>query len=796
MKAGIIVSVIKYSKKYHIVYLFYTFLLIILKKDKRYDGKKELFSIFVHIPNMQNRMSKGTKNAVFYLAMLFVFGLLIYLITVEGEAQQVENAVVAATDTPQDLAEGFAMFRHLLLQNIQSDWGILLLQIIVILITCRFFGWLFSKMGQPSVIGEIVAGIVLGPSILGNLFPDVSAFLFPLESLQNINIISQFGLILFMFAIGMELNVTEVRKKLNVTILISHASTVFPFFLGMVTAYFLYDKYAYESTPFLSFALFVSISLSITAFPVLARIIQEKGLTKTHLGTLSLASAANGDITAWCLLAVVVAIAQAGSMLSAIYNIAFSMVYLLLMGFVVRPFLQMIGHIYHNKEVVDKGLVAFVFLLLVISSYLTEILGLHALFGAFIAGLVMPDNVKFRKIMTEKVEDVSLALFLPLFFVSTGLRTEIGLLNTPELWSMCGIFILVAIIGKFGGSLVAARFVGESWKESLYIGALMNTRGLMELVVLTIGYDMNILTPPIFVMLVLMTLVTTFMTTPLISLIQFCYRAHEKMMSLKSENIVHRSGVFRVLLSFGRASNGQVMLDVAYQLFAHAKDKLEISALHLTVGPDVNPMHADNFEEVSFGPILYGAQKLNIPLHTRYEVSTNAGQDICNIANREHFDFLLVGSGISLSDLPTDVAVNNYLSSFGKRILNIFSKPGRLFYPGELLKDKTRIFIEQSNCPVGVFVNRKFVKATHTLIIEDSDDDRFLQEYADNLKRTTNTESFTLRLSEQSLTAGFLSNFNFMLVSYSTWNKISVTEKEALQQMPSTLILSRKKSAD
>ena len=705
------------------------------------------------------------------------------------------------------------------MHHVESSIGILLLQIIVILITCRLFGWLFAKMQQPTVIGEIVAGIVLGPSVLGHLLPSVSAFLFPLDSLQNINMLSQFGLILFMFAIGMELNITEVRQKLKETILISHTSTIFPFFLGMVTAYFLYNKYAYESTPFLSFALFVSIALSITAFPVLARIIQEKGLTKTHLGTISLASAANGDITAWCLLAVVVAIAQAGSMLSAIYNIGFSFIYLLLMFTVIRPFLRMIGHIYHNKEVVDKGLVAFMFLLLIVSSYLTEILGLHALFGAFVAGVVMPDNIKFRKIMTEKVEDVSLALFLPLFFVSTGLRTEIGLLNSPELWYMCGIFILVAIIGKFGGSLVAARFVGETWKDSLYIGALMNTRGLMELVVLTIGYDMNILTPPIFVMLVLMTLVTTFMTTPLISFIQFCYQVFGKYKSHKVEWQQPQPGVFKVLLSFGRASNGQVMLDVAHQMFAHTKDKLEITALHLTVGSDVNPLHTDNFEEVSFGPILYGAQKLNIPLKTRYEVSNNAGQDICEIANKEGYDFLLVGAGISLSDLPNDIAANQYRTSFYDKFLRHFKAPESWFYPGELLKDKTKMFIEQSLCPVGVFVNRKFVKASNTLIVIHFAEDLFLLNYADHLKQTTGSDLTILNLMSNEakdidlvtqrlfeytelqhkaivyngnkLTQSVLSAYNFMLISYNTWNLLSEVSNEELQKMPSTLILSK-----
>ena len=754
-------------------------------------------------------MGKGSRSLIYYLVMLLVFGGLMYFIIKEGEARQIQEAISVSNEAPHDLKEGFFVFKDLLMHHVESSIGILLLQIIVILITCRLFGWLFAKMQQPTVIGEIVAGIVLGPSVLGHLLPSVSAFLFPLDSLQNINMLSQFGLILFMFAIGMELNITEVRQKLKETILISHTSTIFPFFLGMVTAYFLYNKYAYESTPFLSFALFVSIALSITAFPVLARIIQEKGLTKTHLGTISLASAANGDITAWCLLAVVVAIAQAGSMLSAIYNIGFSFIYLLLMFTVIRPFLRMIGHIYHNKEVVDKGLVAFMFLLLIVSSYLTEILGLHALFGAFVAGVVMPDNIKFRKIMTEKVEDVSLALFLPLFFVSTGLRTEIGLLNSPELWYMCGIFILVAIIGKFGGSLVAARFVGETWKDSLYIGALMNTRGLMELVVLTIGYDMNILTPPIFVMLVLMTLVTTFMTTPLISFIQFCYQVFGKYKSHKVEWQQPQPGVFKVLLSFGRASNGQVMLDVAHQMFAHTKDKLEITALHLTVGSDVNPLHTDNFEEVSFGPILYGAQKLNIPLKTRYEVSNNAGQDICEIANKEGYDFLLVGAGISLSDLPNDIAANQYRTSFYDKFLRHFKAPESWFYPGELLKDKTKMFIEQSFCPVGVFVNRKFVKASNTLIVIHFAEDLFLLNYADHLKQTTGSDLTILNLMSNEakdidlvtqrlfeytelqhkaivyngnkLTQSVLSAYNFMLISYNTWNLLSEVSRRCLQ---------------
>ena len=763
-------------------------------------------------------MGKGTKSITFYILMLLIFGSLMYFIVKEGESIQVHTTVQTLNTTPQNMGEGFLLFWDSVTHHIHSPIGILLLQIIAILIVCRIFGWLFLKIGQPTVIGEIVAGIVLGPSVLGNLLPDVSAFLFPPESLWNITILSQFGLILFMFAIGMELDISEVRKKLKETILISHTSTIVPFFCGMLTAYFVYESYANKETPFISFALFIGIAMSITAFPVLARIIQEKGLTKTHLGTISLASAANGDITAWCLLAVVIAIAQAGSMLSAIYNIVFSFIYISFMFFAVRPFLRMVGHIYHNKEVIDKGLVAFMFLLLIISSYFTEILGLHALFGAFIAGVVMPSNVKFRKIMTEKVEDVSLALFLPLFFVSTGLRTEIGLLNTPELWSMCGIFIVVAIIGKFGGAMFSARFVGESWKDSLYIGALMNTRGLMELVVLTIGYDMGILPPAIFVMLVLMTLVTTFMTTPLVSLINLGFNTHDKIKKQRSTR-ESLDGTFKVLLSFGRAGNGQIMLDVAHQMFSRGNKKLDLTALHLTVGADINPLHTDNFKAISFEPILYGAKKLGFQIQTRYEISNNAGEDICNIVNNEGYDFLLVGSGISYSNSPEDIEANRYRTSFYNRFFRRFKAPESWFYPGDLLKDKTKTFISRSHCDVGVFINRNFIKATSIIVIFSNEEELFLLDYVKTLLKSTHGSVSILNraattvagythitntikefissipraslLPNKDLTAELFYGFNFMLIGYNTWNDVSEHDKEALQKMPSTLILNK-----
>jgi hypothetical protein len=388
------------------------------------------------------------------------------------------------------------------------------------------------------------------------------------------------------------------------------------------------------------------------------------------------------------------------------------------------------------------------------------------------------------------------------------------------------VITLAAIIGKFGGAFLSARFVGESVKNSLYIGALMNTRGLMELVILTIGYEMHILSPPMFVMLVLMTLVTTFMTAPLIAFIRFCFR---KRPQLQEEKLHPQTeGVFKVLLSFGRAGNGQIMLDVAHQVFASGSKKLEITALHLTVGADVNPLHADNFEEVSFGPILYGAQKLGIPIKTRYEISNNAGQDIVAIVNKEGFDFLLVGAGISLSNLPADVAVNRFRTFFYNKYLRFFKTPESWFYPGALLKDKTKVFIENTACPVGVFVNRNFVKATNCILIVASAADLFLLDYARMLLKSTQgnltlvditggdtpgsddtPESGDVRTAlsrfepagqatvlRRSLAPELFGGYNFMLISYHTWNDISEHHKKALQRMPSTLILNRELPAE
>lgn len=399
---------------------------------------------------------------------------------------------------------------------------IFLLQIIVILIASRIFAWLCKKIGQPAVIGETVAGIILGPSLISTAFPSFAGFVFPKPSLGNLQMVSQVGLILFMFVIGMELDINIIRRKARSAVVISITSIVLPFALGAGLAYYLYNFFAPKDVPLHAFALFMGIAMSITAFPVLARIIRERGITNTKSGILALTSAAMDDVTGWCLLAFVVAIVKSNGINSSFYTLAEAVVYVLVMFVIVKPLLNRIKTNEHNT--VKQSTIAIVFIILLASAFTSEAIGIHALFGAFLAGIIMPIEWELRKLIINKIEDVSLVLLLPIFFVLTGLRTQIGLLNDPALWSICLIIIVLAIIGKFGGSFIAAKLSGEGMYESLAIGTMMNTRGLMELIILNIGYDLGILTPQIFTMMVLMALVTTFMTSPVLNFLNRVYK--------------------------------------------------------------------------------------------------------------------------------------------------------------------------------------------------------------------------------------------------------------------------------
>ena len=392
-----------------------------------------------------------------------------------------------------------------------------LLQIGVILVTARLIGWLFRRIQQPQVIGEMVAGILLGPSLLGWLAPDISAALFPSESLGFLNSLSQVGLVLFMFLVGLELNPKTLRERGPTAVITSQASIIAPFLLGALLALYLYPRLSDGSVTFSHFALFMGTAMSMTAFPVLARILTERNLLRTQLGTVTIACAAVGDVTAWCILAGVVLLVRATDLAVPLWLTLFgSAAYIGFMVFGVRRALRKLEAIYRRRGTMTQDLLAFILLLILASAWVTEWVGIHALFGAFLVGAIMPKEHRFVHALSEKLEDLAVVLLLPLFFAFTGLRASIGLVNGAELWFYCGLIIIVAIAGKFGGSMLSARMTGMSWREAGALGILMNTRGLIELVVLNIGLDIGVISPALFTMMVIMALATTFMTTPLL----------------------------------------------------------------------------------------------------------------------------------------------------------------------------------------------------------------------------------------------------------------------------------------
>ncbi|MGB7922769.1 MAG: cation:proton antiporter [Pyrinomonadaceae bacterium] len=397
---------------------------------------------------------------------------------------------------------------------------LVLVQIGLIIVLSRAIGLLFRTMRQPLVMGEIVAGIMLGPSFFGALAPGLFQHVFPQETAPYMNILAQIGLIFFMFLVGLELNRKILSRKSSSAVLVSHASIIVPFILGVLLASYLYGTVSTTSVPFLSFALFMGAAMSITAFPVLARIVKEQNLQNTSLGAIAITCAAVDDVTAWCILAFVISIVRSGGVSSAIVTTLLALAYIGFMFTIGRAlFNRMADHAEKRSQgQLTQSLVAAIFIGVLCSSIITEMIGIHTLFGAFIFGVVMPDRNLLRK-MSTKLEDFTSIFLLPIFFAYTGLRTNFNLLIGSDMLLACALVILVATIGKFGGATVAARISGLGWRESSALGILMNTRGLMELIILNIGLDLKVVSPALFTMMVIMALVTTFATTPVLGLI-------------------------------------------------------------------------------------------------------------------------------------------------------------------------------------------------------------------------------------------------------------------------------------
>lgn len=753
------------------------------------------------------------RNVFFYVVIIGSFSALIYWIDFMGSQQEIASKIIQPTSEKSAWHE----FLHSTLHNITHPLAILLAQIVAIVFVSRLFAWIFRKIGQPSVIGEIVAGIVLGPSLVGLFFPEFTAFLFPAQSLGNLQFLSQIGLILFMFIVGMEIDVNVLKNKAHDAVVISHASIIIPFSLGMGLAYFIYKEFAPVEVSFTSFGLFLGIALSITAFPVLARIVQERGIHKTRLGTIVITCAAADDITGWSILAVVIAIAKAGSSVSALYTIALAVVYVFVMIKIVRPFLKRIGDLNATNTNLSKTYVAIFIVMLILSSWATEVIGIHALFGAFMAGAIMPANQKFRSLFAEKIEDIALVLFLPLFFVFTGLRTEIGLINEPYLWKITGLIILVATIGKLVGSALAARYVKQSWKDSLIIGTLMNTRGLMELVVLNIGYDLGILTPQVFAMMVIMALVTTFMTGPILDLINWLFKSKKE--EITSEII--QANKFRILVSFGNPENGRSLFRMANSLINKINGGASITAMHLYPSSSMSQLNLDDYENSSFSPILEESKGVSHKVATLFKVSGDIESDITDVANKGEYDLLIIGIGRSIFE----GSLLGKILGFTTRIIN----PDRLInqvigkeslFENSPFDERTRIIINKSRINVGILIDKGFKQVNTIFIPIVNNNDEFLIDFAKKLINYSNSQitfidfdgnihknselKESIReiesiapnhinlLTAKSINPEFIKQQSLMLISLESWKQLIEEKSNWLTDIPSTLIIANK----
>lgn len=392
----------------------------------------------------------------------------------------------------------------------------LLIAVPVVIAACRAGAGLFRRLGQPPVIGEITLGILLGPSLLGWLSPSLQHWLFPPDVLPYIGALGNLGLLAFMFLVGLELDLSALRGHSRSAVAVSQASIALPLALGSLLALGMYGTFAPEGVGRLPFVLFIAVSMSITAFPVLARILTDRGMYTTRLGSLAMACAAVDDVTAWCLLAVVAAVGASGSLQDAALTALWSVVFLAAMLWIVRPLLTKAAG--RASRAVESTVLVVLFSGLCLSAFVTDRIGIHALFGAFLFGVVTPRGSRAVELSAARLRAFTVPVLLPLFFVSTGLKTDVALLTGDSTqWMWAAAVLAVAALGKWGGSTAAARLAGETWRDAMSIGALMNCRGLTELVALNLGLQLGVIGPALFTILVLMALLTTAITSPALS---------------------------------------------------------------------------------------------------------------------------------------------------------------------------------------------------------------------------------------------------------------------------------------
>jgi Kef-type K+ transport system membrane component KefB len=559
-----------------------------------------------------------------------------------------------------------------------NDFVHVLLALALVIAAARLLGTLFRWVQQPPVVGEMIAGILLGPSLLGHIAPSVAAYILPQSIAPLLNVISQFGVILYMFLVGLELDVSSLRGQAHATITISHASIVAPFILGSSLALLLYTQLSNSSVSFTSFSLFLGVSMSVTAFPVLARILTDRRIHKTKMGVLTLACAAIDDVTAWCLLAFVVSVAQPHSG-GALRTILMAIGYVMLMLFAIRPLFGRLTKWIDGRERVSQGVLAIVLLGILFSSLATESIGIHSIFGAFLLGAIIPHDSSVARELTHKLEDFVIVFLLPAFFAFTGLRTQIGLVSGGRDWMFCVLIVVVASIGKFGGSSLAARFNGLSWRDASALGVLMNTRGLMELIVLNIGLELHVVSPTLFAMLVIMALVTTIATTPILHFIlprgelegeARAIAEADRLSALASE----RSGI---LIPVSSSSGVDDLLDVAIRLGMPDWPPPRVLALNRG---SVTGVGAKVKEEELFSPsrspilsaALDAAWQRKASIVPEAVWTTDAVTEIVEAAERAQVRWVLLESKRSIfGRYPRRSVVNRVMERAGQFPLNV-----------------------------------------------------------------------------------------------------------------------------
>lgn len=527
---------------------------------------------------------------------------------------------------------------------------LVLAQVLIVIGLSRLVGSAFRWIKQPQVIGEIVAGIMLGPSLFGLIAPEWAGALFPPESIPFLEVLSDVGLIFFMFLIGLELNPKYLRGSLDVAVLTSNVSILVPFSLASLLSLLLYPLVSNSSVSFTAFALFLGSAMSITAFPVLARIITENNLQNTRLGTLALTCAAVDDVTAWCLLAVAIAVTRTNSMAGALPTILESGIYIALMLTVGQKFLQKLAKYYHRTGRLTQLTLAGIYMAVVASALITEWIGIHLIFGAFLVGAIMPKNAELTRELAEKTEDFVLIFLLPIFFAYSGLRTQIGLLDRPELWGLCASVLAVAVVGKYAGTYLAARVCGIENREASALGWLMNTRGLTELIVLNIGLSLGVISPLLFAMLVIMALTTTFMTSPLL---EWTFPKRLIRLDVVEPSLEEIEPNYRILVPVANPSTQRGLLQLAVAIAGMRKPPAVVHPLSLIqleedYAFESTPAEAERSIQERRATLQALVESLELPetqklVQPIVRVTNDVARETIQIAQLDRADLIIVG---------------------------------------------------------------------------------------------------------------------------------------------------------